>query len=57
MWNNAYCKLTYNKSRLTVLKFMQNMKVECLLCGFTHLSCIDKHNKRIKKSFVKANKV
>ena len=33
------------------------MKVKCLLCGFTHLSCINEHKTRIKKSFIKANKV
>ena len=33
------------------------MKVECRLCGFTHLSCINKCKNRIKKSFVKENKV
>ena len=33
------------------------MKVECRLCGFTHLSCSNKHKNRIKKSFVKVNKV
>ena len=33
------------------------MKVECLLCFFSHLSCVNEHNNRIKKSFIKANKV
>ena len=33
------------------------MKVECLLCGFTHLSYVNEHKNRIRKSFIKANKV
>ena len=33
------------------------MEVECHLCGFTHLSCINKIQNRIKKSFLKGNKV
>ena len=33
------------------------MKVNCFLCGFTHLSCINEHKNRIRKSFIKANKV
>ena len=33
------------------------MKVECRLCGFTHSSCINKRKNRIKKSFVKGNKI
>ena len=32
------------------------MKVNCFLCGFTHLSCINEHKNRIRKSFIKANK-
>ena len=33
------------------------MEVECHLYGFTHLSCINKSQNRIKKSFLKGNKV
>ena len=33
------------------------MEVECHLCGFTHLSCINKSQNRIKKSFLKGIKL